>query len=152
MYNSRPRYTRYDSYPQTIKVPRNYSGNAFSDDFVRENTDGREGDEIIARADAAESAPEKKEKKEEKREERREDIPTFQGEVSEESGKGALEECSASPKKRSLFGSGFSFDLGKLFGGIGFEELLIVGIILLLAQNEGNEDIILLLILLFFIN
>ena len=148
MYNSRPRYTRYDSYPQTIKVPRNYSGNAFSDDFVRENTDGREGDEIIARADTAESAPEEKAKKEEKRE----DIPTFQGEVSEESGKGALEECSASPKKRSLFGSGFSFDLGKLFGGIGFEELLIVGIILLLAQNEGNEDIILLLILLFFIN
>ena len=42
MYNSRPRYTRYDSYPQAIKVPRNYSGNAFGEDFVRENIDERE--------------------------------------------------------------------------------------------------------------
>ena len=148
MYNSRPRYTRYDSYPQAIKVPRNYSGNAFSEDFVRENTDEREvgeqkSAEALPRADVVESATEEK----------RADMPAWQGTPSdEESTKEESEECPAAPKKRSLLGSGgFSFDLGKLFGGIGFEELLIVGLILLLSQNEGNEDVILLLILLFFI-
>ena len=39
MYNSRPRYTRYDNYPQTIKVPQNYSGNAFTEDFIRDTTE-----------------------------------------------------------------------------------------------------------------
>ena len=149
MYNSRPRYTRYDSYPQAIKVPRNYSGNAFGEDFVRENIDEREvGEqkraEPLPRADVVERAAEEK----------RAETPAWQGEPSDEENTGGeVEECSATPKKRSLFGgSGFSFDLGKLFGGIGFEELLIAGLILLLAQNEGNEDIILLLVLLFFIN
>ena len=72
---------------------------------------------------------------------------------AESKGKEESEECSAVPKKRSLFGNlGFGFDLGKLFGNFGFEELLIVGLIFLIAQSEGNEDIILLLILLFFIN
>ena len=43
-------------------------------------------------------------------------------------------------------------DIKSLFsGGIGTEELLLLGMILLLLGNEGSEDIILLLILLFFI-
>lgn len=43
-------------------------------------------------------------------------------------------------------------DIKSLFsGGIGTEELLLLGMILLLLGNEGSEDIILLLVLLFFI-
>ena len=46
----------------------------------------------------------------------------------------------------------FGFNVGKLFsGGIGVEELLIIGLILLIAQSENNEDIIVLLALLLFI-
>ncbi len=46
----------------------------------------------------------------------------------------------------------FKLDVGRLFhGGIGVEELLIIGLILLIAQSENNDDIILLLALLLFI-
>ena len=46
----------------------------------------------------------------------------------------------------------FKIDVGHLFrGGIGIEELLIIGLILLIAQSEDNDDIILLLALLLFI-
>ena len=151
MYNSRPRYTRYDNYPQTIKVPQNYSGNAFTEDFIRDNTETQK---------ASEETPELEERKpwhsdsfalsEEKIEETKEEQ---NGEADNAESQKESEECSAVPKKRSLFGNlGFGFDLGKLFGNFGFEELLIIGLIFLIAQSEGNEDIILLLILLFFIN
>ena len=150
MYNSRPRYTRYDNYPQTIKVPKNYSGNAFGDSFLRENRDMQ---------DVAEQIADKKEQPFVKHEdllveEKLAEKTDAQSSVAEDGGADKeIEECSVAPKKRSLFGNvGFGFDLGKLFGGFGFEELLILGLIFLMMQNEGNEDIILLLILLFFIN
>ena len=150
MYNSRPRYTRYDNYPQTIKVPKNYSGNAFGDSFLRENRDMQ---------DVAEQIADKKEQPFVKHEdllveEKLAEKTEAQSSAVEDSASNKeSEECSATPKKRSLFGNvGFGFDLGKLFGGFGFEELLILGLIFLMMQNEGNEDIILLLILLFFIN
>ena len=150
MYNSRPRYTRYDNYPQTIKVPKNYSGNAFGDSFLRENRDMQ---------DVAEQISDKKEQPFVKHEdllveEKLAEKTEAQSSAVEDSASNKeSEECSVAPKKRSLFGNvGFGFDLGKLFGGFGFEELLILGLIFLMMQNEGNEDIILLLILLFFIN
>ena len=44
---------------------------------------------------------------------------------------------------------GFGIDLSRLFGGgIGTEELLILGLILLLRDNEESDDIILLLVFL----
>jgi len=50
---------------------------------------------------------------------------------------------------------GFRLDLGHLLrresGGIGMEELLIIGVILLLSQSETKDDLILLLLLLLFI-
>lgn len=46
---------------------------------------------------------------------------------------------------------GFHFDVGKIFGGIGFEELLIIGLILLMAGGDDNNDIIVFLALLLFI-
>ena len=46
----------------------------------------------------------------------------------------------------------FKLDIGRLFhGGIGVEELLIIGLILLIAQSDNNDDMILLLALLLFI-
>ena len=46
----------------------------------------------------------------------------------------------------------FGFNVGRFYsGGIGYEELLILGLILLVAQNEGNEDTLLLLALLLFV-
>jgi len=57
-----------------------------------------------------------------------------------------------SPPKSILPSLPFRFDLKHLFsGGIGTEELLILGLILLLMGGDGCDDIILLLILLFFI-
>ena len=141
MYNSRPRYTRYDNYPQTVKVPKNYSGNAFGDSFLRENT---EPQDVIDRMNDKKDLPEENTLKE--TDCKKDASETLEAERE-------IEECSVAPKKKSLFGNvGFGFDLSKLFGGFGFEELLILGLIFLMMQNEGNEDIILLLILLFFIN
>ena len=136
---------------RTIKLPENYSGNAFTEDFIRDNADTQK---------ASEETPELEERKpwnsdsfsasEEKIEETKEEQ---NGEADNAESQKESEECSAVPKKRSLFGNlGFGFDLGKLFGNFGFEELLIIGLIFLISQSEGNEDIILLLILLFFIN
>ena len=58
-------------------------------------------------------------------------------------------EVSALPEKKK---AGFHIDVSRLFGGgIGFEELLILGLVLLMAGGEGNEDMIILLLLLLFI-
>ena len=46
----------------------------------------------------------------------------------------------------------FKFDFGKLFSnGIGFEELLIIALIILFMQGDKNNDVIFLLVLLLFI-
>ena len=50
-------------------------------------------------------------------------------------------------------GKGLRFDFKHLFsGGIGTEELLILGVLLLLSPGEDNDDILLFLILLLFIH
>jgi hypothetical protein len=147
MYNSRPRYTRIDNYPQAIKVPRNYSGNAFGEDFIRESEEHIH-DIGVHIEEEIEDAAFQEEKNEEQREEQNAETNSDELENKNES-----EECSAAPKKRSPLGNiGFGLDLGKLFGNFGIEELLIIGLIFLIAQSEGNEDMIFLLILLFFIN
>jgi len=122
MYNSRPRVSRFTS---EFEVPQNYSGNAFREeataDVFHEILDGSIVEE-------EKSAPES--------------VETLSRDVRE-----------APEKKKGLFGgAGFGFDIGRLFsGGIGYEELLILGLILLVAQNEGNEDILILLVLLLFV-
>ena len=150
MYNSRPRYTRYDNYPQTVKVPKNYSGNAFGDSFLRENT---ELQDLKAQIADEEEQPQVRQEKILPKKKLAEQTDSQISTTEDKQNDTESEECSASPKKKSLFGNvGFGRDLGKLFGGFGFEELLILGLIFLMMQNEGNEDIILLLILLFFVN
>ena len=57
------------------------------------------------------------------------------------------------PTSAKKSGKGIHFDFKHLFsGGIGTEELLILGVLLLLSQGEDNDDIFLFLILLLFIH
>ena len=127
MYSSRVHRKDYEGYPQGFALPENYSGNAFREsrgaivDDIEEESVGVE--ELTEDTQTAENASE----------------PTCKT-FEEDHKKGGL-----------LSRTGFGFNLGNLFGSIGFEELLIIGLILLIAQNENNEDIIVLLALLLFI-
>ncbi len=125
MYNSKPRYNRFTS---EISVPENYSGSAFRDI----------GEEVAQESEIDENNV-------------IEDPKSSQAENIEES-----KECSKVIEniehKKGFFSSGLGFDFGKLFrGGFGFEELLIIGLILLLGQSDESNDIILFLVLLLFI-
>ncbi len=123
MYNSRPRVSRFTS---EFELPRNYSGNAFREAI----------------------APPPAEVEEQKREAVQEE------DVASTAAKTVVEDVCMQPEKKKglLGGAGFGFDVGRLFsGGIGYEELLILGLILLVAQNEGNEDVLILLVLLLFV-
>ena len=123
MYNSRPRVSRFTS---EFEVPQNYSGNAFREENFEENF---KEETVVSEEHSVEKNVE-------------ESVPSSSDKV-----------CEPPTKKKGLFGgAGFGFDMGRLFsGGIGYEELLIIGLILLVAQNEGNEDILLLLVLLLFV-
>ena len=57
----------------------------------------------------------------------------------------------AAPAAKLFPSLGISSRISRLFGNLGTEELLILGVILLLAGNEGIDDLLLLLILLLFI-
>ena len=149
MYNSRPRYPTYRSgnYSPDFSVPDNYSGNAFrsgvheseitlegesntdmADVNIAENTDGMENAEVSVDFDNPDDSPKADES-----------IETM-GKVNE------------GEERRVKEKGGFGFDIGKLFnGGIGFEEILIIGLMLLVGKDGGNEDIIILLALLLFI-
>ena len=104
-----------------IRVPQNYSGNAFA---------APEPPQQPIPCEAAEIPQEK------------EAPPITSPKEAEQSsrGKGLL---SALP---------FHLDLKRPFaGGLDFEDLLLLGLILLLLGSDGNDDILLLLIFLFFI-
>ena len=130
MYNSRPRKMNYGGYSSSFAVPENYSGNAFRNGQER---DAEEEEKI-----------------------RSEESARVDEKIAEESSQPTLklseerEQCA--PPCQCNKRQGFGFELGNLFGGkIGFEELLIIGLIFLIAQKENNEDIIVLLALLLFI-
>ena len=126
MYNSRPRKMNYGGYSSSFAVPENYSGNAF---FGGEEEEEKITAEQTHSVEATNTAP-------------FEDTAQAVKLVKES------ERCEPPSNRRT----GFGFDLGNLFGGrIGFEELLIIGLIFLIAQKENNEDIIVLLALLLFI-
>lgn len=126
MYSSRPRYSRYSS---QFNVPENYSGNAF-----RKSADR---DEVIE-VDVDE-------------EEKETSQSVLETEENAESKNNSVAVSKNTSDTKSA-PSGFGLDIGRLFkGGIGFEELLIIGLILLMAQGEENDDIVVLLALLLFI-
>ncbi len=134
MYNSRPRKINYDGYPEGFAVPENYSGNAFRESVPETDYQSEEPplDTVV------------------------EDVVNEQAaDVAEEAAEPTVKIFEEKQKRGgSLFSrSGFGFNIGNLFGGsIGFEELLIIGLIFLIAQSENNEDIIVLLALLLFIS
>ena len=70
-----------------------------------------------------------------------------EGKKSENAAAPASVDCNSESKKAGLFGLSRK-------GGIGFEELLILGLVLLVSQSdegEGNNDLAFLLLLLLFI-
>ena len=123
MYNSRPRVSRFTS---EFEVPQNYSGNAFREE---------------SNEDFFEDIPQEAAVAEEKRD--NDKTATVSGDRV----------CEPATKKKGIFGgAGFGFDIGRIFsGGLGYEELLIIGLILLVAQCEDSQDILLLLVLLLFV-
>ena len=124
---ARPTPTRF---PRNVRVPENYSGNAFQPISSEKN-------------DAPPIAPHHAEK--ETFRPQKEEMP--REDVAENDTKTALETAPPS--------SGVSLNFGKLlsFGNwsLGTEELLILGLILLVAEGGEHTDLLLLLLLLLFI-
>ena len=115
---SRQNIPRQQSAPW--QIPKNYSGNAFSQPQPQRSAE-QEEEEAYA--------------------EKNEDTQTL-------SSPPFPTDCKESDKKSGLFG------LSRKGGGIGFEELLILGLVLLISQSdesEGNNDLAFLLLLLLFI-
>ena len=125
-------YSRYPNYrfSSGVKIPDNYSGNAFK------QTES-EAETSFEAVDAVETA------------EAKDESALVSAVADTEDSAEALP--TSAPPRRPLFG-GFKFNVGRIFsGGIGFEELLIIGLILLIAQSDTDDDMILLLALLLFI-
>ncbi|MBQ9086352.1 MAG: hypothetical protein IJY47_04105 [Clostridia bacterium] len=115
-------------FSRPFQLPSNYSGNAFAAEEVTE----------------VPSVPEEEKEAEE--------IPTSAPPQQESE----PAEKTASPAGKLFSSPGFHLDLGRLFksdrgGGIGMEELLLIGLIFLISQGETKDDLLLLLLLLLFI-
>lgn len=127
-------------YPRSVRVPHNYSGNAFR----------REKDTPFA-APAEQAEP----VSEEPSELSFSLPPNTEDRAGSEQSEGSEAPTDTSAGK--LFSApGFQLDLGRLFGkehgrGIGLEELLLLGLILLVSQSDTKDDLALLLLLLLFI-
>ena len=139
-------YTRSPQgrFPRDLRVPRNYAGNAFRAPLSEQDKNPIFIDEESNEYDIQDQQISSQEKQDDSIEETSVDIKNEpQTEKSE-------------AKQAGLFSlPKFDLGLGKLFskGGlnIGFEELLILGLILLIASEGKGDDLILLLILLLFI-
>ena len=119
-------------FPRNLHVPQNYSGNAFRKDEAV--IDAPSDDEPIEELPLQEQ-------------------PSISAEASPESSPSA---DSATAVGRLFPSPGFKLDLGRFFKGrkglgIGFEEILIIGLIFLVAQGDSADDLIFLLLLLLFI-
>lgn len=143
-------YTRSPQgrFPRDMRVPKNYAGNAFRPPLSEQE---RIEPIFIENTDDTEDLSVAKEQKESS-----EEIKSTLSEQVPENKNTKKNEEKQTERQSGLF-SFPKFDLGlsKLFtrGGIniGFEELLILGLILLIASEGKGDDLILLLILLLFI-
>ena len=128
-------------FPRDLRVPKNYAGNAF-----RPPLSENERQKPIFIEESLE-APETDAQEPLKEEEQ---VAAVSAETTDSKGE------NTEAKQAGLFSfPKFDIGLGKLFsrGGIniGFEELLLLGLILLIASEGKGDDLILLLILLLFI-
>lgn len=143
-------YTRSPQgrFPREVRVPKNYAGNAFRTPLSEDDTAPifiePEKEEFTSQETIQDSNPKTSEN---------ESIST---EKQENEAKKSAENEKNEHRQAGLFSfPKFDLGLGKIFsrGGIslGFEELLILGLILLIASEGKGDDLILLLILLLFI-
>ncbi len=136
--------------PRNLRIPRNYSGNA----FVREDTvpaaAGTATDEEMPPVTPAEpslaTASEAEAVSAEAHTADTESAPPSD-----------TDPAPADKAAAKLFPSpGFRLDFGRLFRkdrgfGLGTEELLLLGLILLVSQSDTKDDLIFLLLLLLFV-
>ena len=131
-------YARYPNYRRGggIRVPENYSGNAFFADEPQKEPTESDVSEPQSAAPTAESVTESA------------DAPKDEERSEKEEGEDLPAKTVSKPFRLPSFG----FDALKLFsGGFGFEELLLVALILLISSGDGDDDLILLLALLLFV-
>ncbi|MBE6530546.1 MAG: hypothetical protein E7679_00445 [Ruminococcaceae bacterium] len=130
-------YSRYPNYRFSggVRVPENYSGNAFS-------PTEEDKKEIIIDEIPTEQSTEQP------------DIETVSAPANDTEDKEIKEEAREvfRPNKKGIRFPGFGFDIGKMFSGrFGFEELLLIALIFLISQNGADDDIILMLAILLFV-
>ena len=124
--------------PRNVRIPRNYSGNAFRQEPELSPLSPEDPQDAVADTLREASLPQE----------------TAPQESHADTPSSAASEDSPAGK---LFPSpGFRLELGRLFGrdragGIGFEDLLIIGLILLVTQSDTRDDLAFLLLLLLFI-
>ena len=128
-------YTRIPTgrYPRGMRVPENYGGSAFRP-LSEETPDAQTPKSPPAvRTTASSSAF----------------APSEPLAVRQAEQDGAQAEAPSVPSGRFSLGLPF---LSRDGTGIGFEELLLIGLILLIAQDEQNQDLVWLLVLLLLIS
>ena len=127
MYARQPPDGRF---PRTVRVPRNYSGSAFRDEGLLSETPVVNDENPISQS-------------------------TSMASLSDLEENASLGEASTSSTGKLVPSPGFRLDLSRFLhkdkGGIGFEELLIIGLIFLLSQSETKDDLVFLLLLLLFV-
>ena len=128
-------------YPQNMRIPINYSGNAFSD-----NKDNIENNEIVE-IDESNNFEEPQNETVELQETTEDNV--YREAETETTKKGAL---NASADKSVVTSSVFGgFNKNSLLSKIGSEELLILAIVFLLSDTDTDNDVIWLLLLLLFV-
>ncbi len=141
-------------FPEDLHVPENYSGNAFREPPFAEETDFPPFVNDMRRQTGKPEA--EKSEHHGKREPEDEDCGCRSR--SQTCGNCSEVPCILPPrsddcgKKKPFPSAGFKIDMAKFFNhGIGFEEILIIGLILLIAGGDNSDDILILLALLLFI-
>ena len=120
---SRPPSNRF---PRGMRVPENYSGNAFSSATSAEKDEAEENERLLNDIDGAD----------------------IDRELDEQSIPASVTDKGRPPSPS------FKLDLGRFFPtnrSFGMDEFLIIALIHLLAQNDTDDDTLIFLILLLFI-
>ncbi|MBE6601658.1 MAG: hypothetical protein E7637_04030 [Ruminococcaceae bacterium] len=137
-------YSRYHTTPQkSVVLPKNYSGCAFSDAGEAKKASVSSN---APRVEVAKPTPEKTADAPQSSQQIKSEPPLAKEEEPKKEAHDApvLQQA---PVLRSPIDAKNGFPFGH---GLGFEELLLLGLILLLSQTEENSDIALWLVLLLF--